>query len=162
MQEFVATIDWTRGQQQFTDNRYSRAHQWQFDGGAQVPASSSPLSVPLPMSDAAAVDPEEALVAAVSSCHMLFFLSIAQQRGFIVDSYRDAASGVLSKNAQGRMAMTSITLRPEVVFGGEVRPSAADLDAIHHAAHDKCYIANSITAEVRIEAPLSQQDLPAA
>jgi organic hydroperoxide reductase OsmC/OhrA len=162
MQAFAATIDWTRGQQQFTDNRYSRAHQWQFDGGAQVPASSSPLSVPLPMSDAAAVDPEEALVAAVSSCHMLFFLSIAQQRGFIVDSYRDAASGVLSKNAQGRMAMTAITLRPEVVFGGEVRPSAADLDAIHHAAHDKCYIANSITAAVRIEAPLSQQDLPAA
>ena len=115
-----------------------------------MPASSSPLSVPLPMSVAANVDPEEALVAAASSCHMLFFLSLAQQRGFVVDSYRDDASGVLERNADGKMAMTKITLRPAIAFSG-ARPDAGQLDAIHHGAHEKCYIANSIKADIVIE-----------
>lgn len=151
MQEFTASIVWQRGAQPFTDNRYSRAHEWQFDGGLRVPASSSPLSVPLPMSDPGAVDPEEALVAAVSSCHMLFFLSIAQQRGFTVDSYRDQALGMMAKNSAGRMAMTVITLRPAIAFIGDALPTREQIAAIHRAAHDKCYIANSITAEVKVD-----------
>lgn len=151
MTQFEATIAWERGQQAFLDNRYSRAHEWRFDGGLTVAGSSSPHSVPLPMSDPAAVDPEEALVAAVSSCHMLFFLSIAAQRGFIVDSYLDQAVGVLNRDAQGKMAMTLITLAPSIAFGGERKPDASDLAAIHHAAHDKCYIANSIKADVVIK-----------
>jgi organic hydroperoxide reductase OsmC/OhrA len=151
MKQFEATITWQRGTQPFADNRYSRAHQWEFDGGLRVPASSSPLSVPLPMSDAAAVDPEEALVAALSSCHMLFFLSIAAKRGFIVDDYRDHAVGTMQKDDDGKMAMTRIALRPAIAFTGERMPGADDLAAIHHSAHEQCYIANSIKAEVVIE-----------
>eukprot|EP01133_Synstelium_polycarpum_P021898 gene21898-26299_t len=116
MQQFFATVAWQRDAQDFAGQRYSRGHEWQFDGGLTVPASSSPLSVPLPMSVAENIDPEEALVAATSSCHMLFFLSLAAQRGFIVDDYRDAAVGELGKNAQGRLAMTRIVLRPRIAF----------------------------------------------
>ena len=151
MQQFEAQIRWQRGSQTFSDNRYSRAHEWQLDGGLRVPCSSSPLSVPLPMSDPAAIDPEEALVAALSSCHMLFFLSIAARQGFVVDEYRDNAVGTMDKNVDGKKAMTLITLRPAVSFGGERQPSRAELDAIHHDAHDQCYIANSIKADVVIE-----------
>lgn len=151
MQQFEAKLVWQRGAQPFTDQRYSRAHEWIFDGGLHVPASSSPLSVPLPMSVAANVDPEEALVAAASSCHMLFFLSIAAQRGFVVDHYRDHAVGTLDKNADGKIAMTRIALRPAIAFLGR-QPSGAELDAIHHAAHDKCYIANSVKADIVVEA----------
>lgn len=151
MQQFEATVAWDRAGQPFTDNRYSRGHEWSFDGGLRVPASSSPLSVPLPMSVAANVDPEEALVAALSSCHMLFFLSIAAQQGFVVDSYRDHALGIMDRNAEGKLAMTRITLRPVISFSSEPQPDRVQLDAIHHAAHAKCYIANSIKAEVIIE-----------
>ena len=150
MTQFEATIAWERGEQTFADNRYSRAHEWRFDGGLTVPGSSSPHSVPLPMSDPGAVDPEEALVAAVSSCHMLFFLSIAAQRGFVVDSYVDQAVGVMDKNAEGKMAMTLITLAPAISFGGTRTPEVSELDAIHHAAHERCYIANSIKADIFI------------
>ena len=151
MQDFSASVVWHRGTELFTDQRYSRAHEWRFDGGLRVPASSSPLSVPLPMSNPDNVDPEEALVAATSSCHMLFFLSIAAQRGLIVDHYCDHAVGTLGKNADGKMAMTRITLRPAIVFAG-TQPSAEELDAIHHLAHDRCYIANSLKADVVLEA----------
>jgi organic hydroperoxide reductase OsmC/OhrA len=151
MQQFEATIAWNRGQQAFLDQRYSRAHTWAFDGGLQLPASSSPLSVPLPMSDAAAVDPEEALVAALSGCHMLFFLSFAARAGFVVDSYRDQAVGTMEKDGGGRMSMTRIALRPQIAFAGERRPDAAALAALHHEAHEHCYIANSIKAQVSIE-----------
>lgn len=151
MKQFEAAITWQRGAQPFLDNRYSRAHVWQFDGGLTVPASSSPLSVPLPMSDAAAVDPEEALVAAASSCHMLFFLSLAQQQGFTVDAYRDAALGTLDKDADGKLAMTLITLRPAITFSGARTPSASDLAALHHAAHERCYVASSLKAAIVIE-----------
>ncbi|HYD97207.1 MAG TPA: OsmC family protein [Noviherbaspirillum sp.] len=154
MHAYDATVAWSRGDQAFTDNRYSRGHVWRFDGGLEVPASSSPSIVPLPMSVAANVDPEEALVAAASSCHMLFFLAIAGKRGFVVDSYVDRASGVMEKNADGREAMTRITLRPQVVFGGERKPSAEDIARIHHASHDQCFIANSLKSEIVIEAPL--------
>ena len=151
MQQFEAKLEWQRGEQDFLGQRYSRAHTLHFDGGLSVPASSSPLSVPPPMSDAAALDPEEALVAATSSCHMLFFLSLAAKRGFVVDSYRDHAVGTMEKNAEGRVAMTRIALRPAIVFSG-TQPAAADLAALHHSAHDQCYIANSIKADVVVEA----------
>ncbi len=150
MQQFFATVAWQRDGQDFAGQRYSRGHAWQFDGGLTVPASSSPLSVPLPMSVAANVDPEEALVAATSSCHMLFFLSLAAQRGFIVDDYRDEAVGELGKNGAGRLAMTRIVLRPRIAFAG-MTPSPEALDALHHDAHERCYIANSLTAEVVVE-----------
>lgn len=153
MHQFEATLAWRRDGQSFLDQRYSRAHEWRFDGGLRVPASSSPLSVPLPMSDPANLDPEEALVAAAASCHMLFFLSLAAQRGFIVDQYSDHALGVLGKDEDGRIAMTTITLRPSVVFSGPSLPDAAQRAALHHLAHDKCYIANSLKTAVLI-APL--------
>lgn len=152
MKQFEAKLAWQRGAQPFADQRYSRAHEWIFDGGLRVPASSSPLSVPVPMSDPANVDPEEALVAAVSSCHMLFFLSLAAQRGFLVDDYRDHALGFMERNPEGKMAFTRITLRPAIAYSGPVRPSPAEADALHHDAHERCYIASSIKAEVVIEA----------
>ena len=151
--QFDATIRWERGAQPFSDQRYSRAHDWTFDGGLRVPASSSPLSVPLPMSDAAAVDPEEALVAAASSCHMLFFLALAAARGFVVDHYRDHAVGILGQDADGRKAMTRIALRPDIGFSGARLPDAAELAALHHAAHAQCYIANSVNTEIVVEEP---------
>ena len=150
--QFDATVEWQRNGQDMLAQRYSRAHTWQFDGGLTIPASSSPLSVPLPMSNADNVDPEEALVAAASSCHMLFFLSIAARRGHTVDSYHDHAIGLLGKDAQGKLAMTRITLRPQIRFAGTAWPSPEELQAIHHEAHDKCYIANSLKAEVVVEA----------
>lgn len=152
--QFEAKLEWQRNGQDFLDQRYSRAHEWIFDGGLRVPASSSPLSVPLPMSRADNVDPEEALVAAASSCHMLFFLSIAARRGHVVDSYCDEAVGLLEKDGNGRMSITSITLRPTIVFSGPDWPSEEELAAIHHEAHDKCYIANSLKGEVVVEPPL--------
>ena len=149
MSKYQATIVWNRGGAAFTDNRYSRGHLWQFDGGLEVPASSSPHVVPVPLSIEAAVDPEEAFVAALSSCHMLFFLSIAAKRGFVVESYRDEAVGIMSKNAEGRHAVTEVTLRPVVQFAGDKRPLPDDVAAMHHEAHEKCFIANSVTSVVR-------------
>lgn len=146
-----ATILWNRNGAAFTDNRYSRAHRWLFDGGASVPASSSPQVVPLPMSDAGGVDPEEAFVASLSSCHMLWFLSIAARRGFVIEEYRDDAVGELGRDADGRQAMTVVTLRPAVRFGGQRAPSGDEIGAMHHEAHEKCFIANSVKTEVRCE-----------
>jgi len=151
MSEYRATIHWQRRDPGFADNRYSRAHTWHFDGGAAVPASSSPHVVPLPWSDAAGVDPEEAFVASLSSCHMLWFLSLAAKAGWVVDDYRDDAVGVMSRNAQGKVAMTLVTLRPAVTFGATRRPEAAELERLHHQAHDECFIANSVKTEVRCE-----------
>src|SRR5688572_26763269 len=108
MSEYTATVIWQRGDARFVDNRYSRAHEWRFDGGAIVPGSSSPHSVPVPLSDPRGVDPEEAFVASLSSCHMLWFLSIAAKRGFVVESYEDNAVGHLEKNESGRLAMTRV------------------------------------------------------
>lgn len=155
VKEFGARVAWQRAGQAFLDGRYSRAHDWQFDGGLQLRASSSPLSVPLPMSDPAALDPEEALVAAASSCHMLFFLSLAREQGFTVDSYEDRPVGRLGEDDAGRVAMTRIELRPAIVFSGERRPAGAELVALHHAAHARCYIANSLkTAVVVVDTEL--------
>lgn len=149
---YTSTVSWTRSDTEgFTDNKYSRAHEWAFDGGAVVPASSSPHIVPLPYSDEAGVDPEEAFVASLSSCHMLFFLSLAAQKGFCVDSYVDEASGLMEKNESGQMAMTKVTLKPKIAFCGEKRPTAEEVDALHHKSHDVCFIANSVKTEVVVE-----------
>ena len=151
--EYQARIHWERGGAPFTDRRYSRAHSWHFDGGVTVPASSSPHVVRVPMSAENAVDPEEALVAALSSCHMLFFLSFAAGRGLRVDEYTDDAVGAMGTNAAGRNAMVRVTLRPRVAFSGERLPSRDEVAALHHRAHEECYIANSVTTEVRVEPP---------
>ena len=149
--EYTARIHWTRGEAPFTDNRYSRAHRWRFDGGVEVPASSSPHVVRVPLSVEAAVDPEEAFVASLSSCHMLWFLSLAAQGGFRVDDYSDQAVGVMGKNAAGRTAMVRVTLRPRVIFSGERQPTRAQILELHHRSHEECFIANSVTTEVRTE-----------
>lgn len=149
--EYTATIAWSRENADFLDNRFSRAHVWTFDGGATVPASPSPHIHPAPMSDATCVDPEEAFVASVSSCHMLFFLSIAAKRRFVVDTYVDEPVGVMEKNGDGRVAMTRMALRPAVTFSGDNRPTEADIDRMHERAHDLCFIANSVKTDVVVE-----------
>ncbi len=151
MAEHLAQVTWTRGEQDFLDKRYSRRHLLRFDGGLEVPGSASPHVVRPPMSDPAALDPEEAFVASLSSCHMLWFLSIAAQRGFRVDRYVDSAVGTMAKNAGGKMAMSVVTLRPEVVFSGESRPTGAQIDELHHEAHAECFIANSVKTDVHWE-----------
>jgi organic hydroperoxide reductase OsmC/OhrA len=153
MSTYTAELLWERGEQGFADNRYSRRHLLRFDGGAEVLASSSPSVVPVPGSDPAGVDPEEAFVASLASCHMLWFLAIAAKRGFIVDRYADAASGVLERNAERRFAMTRVTLRPDVTFSGAKQPTPEELEALHHKAHEECYIANSVKTEVVVEPP---------
>jgi len=151
MSTYTATITWQRDGQPFTDRRYRRHHAWHFDGGMVVAGSSSPQVVPLPMSDAAAVDPEEAFVASLSSCHLLWFLDLACRDGWVVDDYQDAATGVLAKNAEGQLAMTEVTLRPAVRFAGARQPDAAEIHRLHHAAHAACFIANSVRSDVRCE-----------
>lgn len=148
---YVASVEWERNGAVFTDNKYSRAHEWTFDGGITVPGSSSPSVVKLPFSREDAVDPEEALVAAASSCHLLSFLYVAAKRGFVVDRYLDEAYGVMEKDDRGKLAITKITLRPEIEFSGEKRPTAAELAEMHHEAHEECYIASSIRSEVVVE-----------
>lgn len=148
---YQAQVQWSRGDQAFLDNRYSRGHVWRFDGGVEVQASSSPQVVPLPFSLAAAVDPEEAFVASLSSCHMLWFLSLAAQDGWLVDEYCDRAEGVLARNEDGRLAMTQVTLRPEVRMSGECCPTFEQFTQLHHAAHEACFIASSVKTEVRCE-----------
>ena len=151
MAHYSAVITWQRDGQPFIDRRYRRHHQWRFDGGAEVAGSSSPQVVALPMSDAAAVDPEEAFVAALSSCHLLWFLDITSRAGWLVDDYHDAAQGLLAKNADGQLAMTLVTLRPAVRFGGARQPDAAQIQRLHEDAHAACFIANSVKSEVRCE-----------
>jgi organic hydroperoxide reductase OsmC/OhrA len=150
MSKIGATISWQRGRAEFIDKRYSRAHAWRFDGGIEIPASSSPHVVPVPLSLAAAVDPEEAFVASLSSCHMLWFLSLAAAQRLRVDRYTDDAEGVLGKNAEGKVLMTTVTLKPRVTISGE-KPTSAVFEALHHQAHERCYIANSVKTEVRVE-----------
>jgi organic hydroperoxide reductase OsmC/OhrA len=154
MAEYRARVEWSRGGAAFTDNRYSRGHRWLFDRGIEVPASSSPHVVPLPLSVEAAVDPEEAFVASLSSCHMLWFLSLAAKRGFVVESYRDEAIGILEKDASSTLAMTRVVLRPEVLFSGDKRPTPDETVLLHHEAHESCFIARSVKTDVRCE-PLS-------
>jgi organic hydroperoxide reductase OsmC/OhrA len=150
--EYRATIVWRRDGEDFSEGRYSRAHEWRFDGGITVPGSASPSVVPAPFSLEAAVDPEEAFIAALSSCHMLTFVDIARRAGIVVESYEDEAVGEMERIAPGKMAITRVTLRPRIVFGGAA-PDKAKVDELHHQAHEACFIANSVKTEVRVEAP---------
>jgi len=153
--EYRASLKWARNRATCTDQCYSRAHTWSFDGGVTVPASSSPLSVKLPYSVAEAVDPEEAFVAALSSCHLLTFLYVAAKQGYVVDAYADEPVGMMTKNAQGKMWVSKVTLHPAITFAGEKRPTPQQLDALHHLAHEECFIANSVKSEVVIEGATS-------
>ena len=149
MSDYSVTVIWNRkSEESFIDNKYSRGHNWKFDGGVSVPASSSPHIVPLPYSIEANVDPEEAFVASLSSCHMLVFLSIAAKRKYLIDSYADKAIGVMDTDSVGRLSMTKVTLRPKVTFAGERQPSFEQLEKMHHQSHEQCFIANSVKTEV--------------
>lgn len=158
MSEYNATVFWERNGQKFTDNRYNRSHEWHFDGGKVISASSSPQVVPVPLSNPAAVDPEEAFIVSLSSCHMLWFLSIAAKRGFIVDNYRDKAEGVIKKDASGRLAITEVTLNPRVIYAGGACPGAEEDTAIHHEAHEQCFIANSVRTTITIQSTMEITD----
>lgn len=148
MSRFSAEVSWERGDARFTDNRYSRSHFWRFDGGAVVPASSSPDVVPLPYSIAENVDPEEAFVAALSSCHMLFFLSLAAKKGLVIDSYTDTAEGVL-ETIDGKTQVTRVTLNPRVVYSGQAPDRETEAD-LHHRSHALCFLANSVKSHIEV------------
>jgi organic hydroperoxide reductase OsmC/OhrA len=151
MSKHSATIRWNRNDDAFRGGRYSRVHEWRFDGGAIIAASASPDIVPAPWSDAVAVDPEEAFVAALSSCHMLWFLSLAAAQGFIVDSYEDETLGHMREIAPGKLAITEVVLRPRVMFYPAHAADQAQVDALHHAADERCFLANSVKTRIRIE-----------
>jgi organic hydroperoxide reductase OsmC/OhrA len=145
----TADIVWSLADgEEFLGNKYSRSHEWKFDGGVTVPASASPLVVPEPMSNPHAVDPEEALVASLASCHMLWFLSIARKNGFAVSSYSDSAKGMMGANSAGRIAMLRVELSPRTLFTGDNQPSREQIESMHHEAHESCFVANSVTTEV--------------
>ena len=160
MSKHTAEVHWKRAESKFTDNRYSRAHHWRFDGGANVPASSSPEVVRVPFSDPGGVDPEEALVAALSSCHMLFFLSFAAREGYVVDEYVDVAEGRMGKNAAGRNYVEQVTLNPQITFSGTKAPDEATIQRLHHESHEACYIANSVLTEIVVRGRWTHNAVP--
>ncbi len=151
MPRHSATVAWQAAPGGFERGRFSRAHRWRFDGGLEVPASASPAVIPAPWSDASGIDPEEAFVAALASCHMMSFLYLANRDGIEVRAYEDEATGELGRREDGRRAMTQVTLRPRVVYGEGAAPDAASERALHEAAHEICYIANSVTTTIVIE-----------
>jgi len=152
MSHYTATIKWQRQENEnFSDNKYSRAHTWEFDGGEVVQASSSPHVVPLPYSVEANVDPEEAFIASLSSCHMLFFLSIAAKRSYVIENYTDNAIGIMQLDKDNKMSMTDVTLKPQIVFSGNKKPTNEQIDKIHRQAHEQCFIANSVKTKIHIE-----------
>jgi len=154
MSKHTATVAWRlHDGDDYANGKFSRAHEWRFDGGAVVPGSPAPGMAPAPMSDAAAVDPEEAFIASLSSCHMLYFLSYAKKAGFAIASYTDDAEGDVGKLENGRLAMVSVVLRPRIVFVGDTRPTAEDIAKLHHDSHTACLIANSVTTEVTVDSP---------
>ena len=152
MSEHKAAIRWKLAAdgEAFLKGRYSREHTWTFDGGVTVPASPSPGVVPVPWSNPAHVDPEEGYVAAISSCHMLTFLYVAMREGFLVLSYEDDAVGVMRKNERGAVWVSAVTLNPRIAYGGARRPTDADVDHLHHLAHEQCFIANSVRTEITV------------
>jgi organic hydroperoxide reductase OsmC/OhrA len=150
MSNYTATVVWERSAgEPFTDNRYGRGHSWSFDGGVSFRASSSPHVVPR-YSDPSGVDPEEAFVASLSSCHMLTFLYLAAKRGLVVNRYQDVSEGMMAKNEKGRMWVSQVILHPHVDWEGDV-PEAAVREELHHLAHEECFIANSVRTEVRCQ-----------
>ena len=152
MSSYTATIRWSSGDPEtFRKGGYFRGHEWVFDGGTVVPASASPDNVPPETADEAGVDPEEAFIAAISSCHMLFFVDYARRDGFIVDSYVDEAVGKMEKNDAGKIAVTEVTLRPKITFSGETQPTPEQIAHLHHRAHEDCFIANSVTTKVTVK-----------
>lgn len=152
MSSYSATVRWHRDpNEDFAKGRYGRGHEWAFDGGAVVRASASPDNVPSGTADEAGVDPEEAFIAAIASCHMLFFVDYARRAGFVVDSYVDEATGIMEMNDEGRVAVTRVTLRPRTRFAGGREPTAGEVAQLHHRAHEDCFIANSVTTKVAIE-----------
>ena len=151
MSTHQATIRWFASPgEDFAKGQYSRAHSWNFDGLTNVSASASPHVIPMPWANPDAIDPEEAFVASVASCHMLFFLDFARRSGLVVTGYEDEAEGEMHKGSDGRTRITRIALRPRIVFAGE-EPDQAVIDELHHKSHEACFIANSITSEVVIE-----------
>jgi organic hydroperoxide reductase OsmC/OhrA len=150
---YKATIAWRRDDGDFAKGRYSRAHVWRFDGGVEVAASASPAVVPKPFADENAIDPEEAFVASLSSCHMLTFLDVARRAGFVVDAYEDTAEGEMERLEAGRWWIAKVTLRPQIVFSGGRAPTQAELDDLHHMAHKACFIANSVKTRIEVEPP---------
>lgn len=149
---YRATVSWRRGEGDFAKGRYSRRHVWRFDGGIDVPASASPAVVPKPYAAEDAVDPEEAFVASLSSCHMLTFVDVARRAGFTIDAYDDDAEGVMEKNAAGRNWISAVTLRPRIAYAGR-QPSADELAHLHEEAHDLCFISNSVKTAVTVAPP---------
>jgi organic hydroperoxide reductase OsmC/OhrA len=150
MSEHKAIIRWQQSGGEFAKGRYSREHTWSFDGGLTVAASSSPAAVPLPMSNPAHVDPEEAFVAALSSCHMLTYLYLCWREKFQVQSYEDEAVGVMTKNEKGIPWVSTVYLSPRVVYAGDRAPSRADEERLHHAAHEGCFISQSVKTDVQV------------
>ena len=150
MSEHTVTVDWRCGEGDFLDGKYSREHTWSFDGGLTVPASPSPLNVPAPYSNPAHIDPEEAFVAAISSCHMLTYLYLAYRHGFQVESYRDEAVGMMMENERGSRWVGLVTLRPRIRHGGERTPTPEEEERLHHQSHEQCIIANSVRTEVAV------------
>ena len=147
----TAEVSWVRNEAPFLDNQYSRVHRWTFDGGAVVQASSSPHVVRVPFSDPSCVDPEEAFVASLSSCHMLWFLGLAARKGYVVESYTDTAEGRMEKNSEGKEAITKVTLRPLVVIAGDKSTADDSIEKLHHEAHESCFLASSVRTEIVIE-----------
>jgi organic hydroperoxide reductase OsmC/OhrA len=153
MSEHKATIRWTHTRGDFLEGSYSREHTWSFDGGVTVPASPSPAAVPKPLSNEACVDPEEAFVASIASCHMLTFLWLAYRAGFAVASWQDEAVGRMTKNERGVPWVSSVVLRPRIAWAGDRRPTSMEEEQLHHGAHEHCFIANSVRTDIRVEAP---------
>tara|TARA_R110002073_G_scaffold302145_1_gene469760 strand:+ start:203 stop:670 length:468 start_codon:yes stop_codon:yes gene_type:complete len=152
MSEYKSSISWERGpQEQFIDRKYSRIHRWKFDGGLEIDASPSHHIVPVPYSNPDYLDPEQAFVASLSSCHMLFFLDLCSQEGFVVDSYVDDAVGFLTRTGRNKYAMTKVILKPRSTYSGDKIPSFSDIERIHHNSHEGCFIANSVTTEIITE-----------
>lgn len=146
MSEHKVKLKWERGGAEFSYQKYPRDHTWSFDGGHTMTATAAPAYLGNP----AHVDPEEAFVASLSSCHMLTFLAIACKQRFVIDSYEDGAVGHLEKNADGKLAITRVELRPKITWGGDRKPSAEELDKMHHAAHENCFVANSVRTVVTV------------
>jgi organic hydroperoxide reductase OsmC/OhrA len=153
MSEHKATVTWKNTGPEFLRGKFSRAHTWSFDGGLTVPASASPAVVPAPYSDPAAIDPEEAFVASLSSCHMLTFVFLAYRKGFAIDAYEDHAVGHMTKNPEGLAWISHVVLRPQITYGGDKRPTPEEEAALHHDAHRQCFVANSVKTEITVEHP---------
>ncbi|HEX9048517.1 MAG TPA: OsmC family protein [Verrucomicrobiae bacterium] len=151
MAEYQAIIRWQRTSPEFLQGKYSREHIWTFDGGVTVPASPSPHVVPSPWSNPACVDPEEAYVAAIASCHMLTFLYLASKQGFQIDLYEDRATGTMTKNGNGVPWVSSVVLQPKIIFSGNKTPTPVEIQQLHHCAHEQCFIANSVKTEINIQ-----------